>query len=175
MTFAAKVYLEDGFPSYAPPRALGRRPQDDALRLGTPAPVSRSARRQSSAISMSPPTPACSRIVTGSGHRRRIATLIVLHGLEGLERRALHARHRRQSVGARLQCRAAEPAQLRRHRAPLARSLPLGADGGSAVRPARADRSATACRASRLPGYSLGGNLALKLAGESGRRRTAES
>ena len=57
-----------------------------------------------------------------------------------VERRPLHARPRRQGVGPRLQRRAAQPAQLRRHRAPDARALSLGAHRRSARGDADAGR-----------------------------------
>ena len=59
----------------------------------------------------------------------------------GLEHGALHVRHLRQGLGRRLERGAAEPAQLRRHRAPVARPLSFGPHARSPVRPARADRS----------------------------------
>ena len=66
-------------------------------------------------------------------------TLIALHGLERLERRALHARARREGVRARHERRTAEPAQLRRHRTSVGRAVPLGADRRRRARGRRAD------------------------------------
>ena len=59
----------------------------------------------------------------------------------GIERRALHARPGRQGAEGRLQRRAPEPAQLRRHREPRSGSLSLRADRRRGVRHpgARAD------------------------------------
>ena len=58
----------------------------------------------------------------------------------GLEPGALHARHRGQGLGRRLQRRAPQPAQLRRHRAPVTGPVSLRADARSAVPVAAHDR-----------------------------------
>ena len=81
---------------------------------------------------------------------------------------ALHARARRQGVGARVERGAAQPAQLRRHRAPVRRALSLRADGRS--RGSSSTSSLAVDRVQRIGvvGYSLGGNLTMKLAGEFG-------
>ena len=81
---------------------------------------------------------------------------------------ALHARAGRQGLGARLERRPAQPAQLRRHRAPVGGTVSLWPDRtipGSCF-----DELLTVDRvpAVAVVGYSLGGNLAMKLAGEFG-------
>ena len=58
----------------------------------------------------------------------------------------------RKGVRGRLQRRAAESAQLRRHRAPVRHALPLGPHRGPGGRPSRAHRHATASTAWWLPG-----------------------
>ena len=66
--------------------------------------------------------------------RRSRPTLLALHGLEGIEHGALHARARAQGARRRAQRRAAESAKLRRHRASGARSLSLGPEQRRGVR-----------------------------------------
>ena len=58
--------------------------------------------------------------------------------LERIERRALHARTRRQGVRARHERRAAEPAQLRRHGTSVGGVVSLGPDRGRGARRRRA-------------------------------------
>ena len=94
-------------------------------------------------------------------------TLLLLHGLGGFEHGPLHGRHGRQGLGRRLERHPVEPAQLRRDGAPLARPVSLRAHQRSAARHAR-DRRRDGVRAVAVAGYSLGGNLTLKLAGELG-------
>ena len=67
-----------------------------------------------------------------------------------------------------LQRGAAEPAQLRRHRAAVRRALPLRPDGRRRPRDRARLAAATASPQVVVAGYSLGGNLALKLAGDYG-------
>ena len=95
-------------------------------------------------------------------------TLIALHGLEGSSDAHYMRGMADKAFARRLQRRPAEPAQLRRHRAPVADAVPLGAVGRRRRRAARAHR-AEGHRAVVIAGYSLGGNLALKLAGDYGR------
>ena len=101
-------------------------------------------------------------------NRQPHPTLLLLHGLEGSSEAHYMRGMADKAWAARLQRRPAQPAQLRRHRAPVARAVSLGTDRRSAV---RADAScATRDGLTRfgVAGYSLGGNLAMKLAGELG-------
>ena len=82
-----------------------------------------------------------------------------------LEQRALHARHGRQGAARRLQRRPAQPAQLRRHRAPRTRPVSLRTDRGSPRSSSASSRAPTRIDRVVVAGYSLGGNLALRLAG----------
>ena len=78
-------------------------------------------------------------------------TLVLLHGLEGSSPAHYMRGMADKAWAARLERRAPQPAQLRRHRAAVARPLSLGADARSALRDARADRARRPPRASPLP------------------------
>ena len=120
----------------ASPAATGRR----SMRGPTPRAFPRPARSRWRATSIPRRTRACSRTATGTPSRASTSDAHAAPRPRRVEHRALHARHGRQGVGRGLERGAAEPAQLRRHRAPVARPLPLGPDPRSAVRDARAHR-----------------------------------
>ena len=92
-------------------------------------------------------------------------TLVALHGLEGSSDAHYMRGPRGQGVAARLERGAAQPAQLRRHRASDARALPLRPDRRSA-RCIASSRDRDGLTRIGVVGYSLGGNLTIKLAGE---------
>ena len=128
------------FRAHGIPSSLPRRPPADALRLGQAAPLSAAAaaggallrrrRRRTRAGALPLARPAAGPSDVPAAARPR-----------GLELGALHGRHFRQGLGGRLERRPPQPAQLRRHRAPVPRPLSLGADARSAVRDAGADRA----------------------------------
>ena len=80
---------------------------------------------------------------------------------------ATYARQLRPGVGCRVQCHPHEYAQLRRHRASVADTVSFRAFRGI-LRQSCAARSEKGLNAFALVGYSMGGNLVLKLAGELG-------
>ena len=76
--------------------------------------------------------------------------------------------HRVEGLRARHERGAAESAQLRQHRASRRRTLSFRTDRRRRARRPRADDGRRPAGDRASPGYSLGGNLALKLAGEYG-------
>ncbi len=156
---------------YIPEARPHQRPSDDRLLLGKAAHVPGVAVRRPNATSISNLAPACSRIVTGSviaAHIRRCSRCMV-------------SRDR----ARRTTCAASPP-----------RPSPAGSTSSCSISVTAAEpkHSQTACTipasprtprtsSPRLPrdgidrvvvaGYSLGGNLALKLAGDYGRRAAA--
>ncbi len=100
--------------------------------------------------------------------RQACPTLVALHGLEGSSDAHYMRGLARQGLAARLERRAAQPAQLRRHRTSDARAVSLRPHRGSARRHPRAGRPSIGLTRIGVVGYSLGGNLTMKLAGELG-------
>ena len=95
-------------------------------------------------------------------------TIVALHGLNGssdahymrgIADKAFARGHER---------RPPQPAQLRRHRTSVGRPVSLRADGTTPSTSSTSCRDVDGLRAIAVAGYSLGGNLALKLAGEYG-------
>ena len=113
---------------------------------GAQAGVSGAAGAGSASVSASRQTRRSWRAATGSRSARRARPLVVAARPRRIERRALHAWPRRQGLAARLERRPAQPAQLRRHRTPDARALPLRPDRRSARGHARAGRTSTGSR-----------------------------
>ena len=94
---------------------------------------------------------------------------------ERIERRALHARHRRESVRPRHERRPPQSAQLRRHRASVGRAVSFRADRTTPRMSIDELTTVDGLPAIAVAGYSLGGNLALKLAGRVRRRAAARA
>ena len=147
--------------AFRPASHSRRRPSDDGVRLGAAPPLPTVARRRGASL-------------PHRGRHRSARPLPLAAGADArahrhpaarprrVERRPLHVRPRRQGVGPRLQRRAPQPAQLRRHRAPDARALPLGTHRRSARGDAGAGRRRTAAirlrrlLAGRQPGPEAG-------------------
>ena len=106
-----------------------RRPQDDALRLGQSALFSTAARADRPLLRRRRRRARAGALPLAAAAAGRIRRCSLLHGLNALERRALHERHRQQGVRARHERRPAESAQLRRDRASVGRPVSLGPDG----------------------------------------------
>ena len=81
-----------------------------------------------------------SRTATGSRGPGSTPTLVALHGLNGSSDAHYMKGHRRQSVRARHERRPPQPAELRRHRAPVGRAVSLRPDRRPEVRDGGADR-----------------------------------
>ena len=94
--------------------------------------------------------------------------LILLHGLEGSSAAHYMRGIADKAFAAGLQRHPAESAELRRHRAPRCGPLSLGPDARRRLRPAGGRGARRHLARSSIAGYSLGGNLALKLAGDYG-------
>ena len=103
--------------------------------------------------------------------RQAIPLLIALHGLEGSSTAHYMRGLADKALRGRLQRRPAEPAQLRRHRAARARAVSLGPDARCRLRASASSRATDGIERVVVAGYSLGGNLALKLAGDARARR----
>src|SRR5258708_25803592 len=122
---------------FRPTALAAERPLDDPLQLGQPAVLSTTAG-------------AGAPLFRGRRRHARGRRLSLAPGplapadpdraarAERIERRALHARPRRESVRARYERGAPEPAQLRRHGAPVGGTVPLRADRRRRARRARA-------------------------------------
>ncbi|MCK7478777.1 MAG: hypothetical protein M0C28_16425 [Candidatus Moduliflexus flocculans] len=123
--------------SSSPPRVAARRPPDDACYAW--------ARRRAVPAAAARPTPRLFEIEPGHARRSRTATgsrdpaarptLVTLHGLEGSSDAHYMRGIADKAFRRGLQRRPAQPAELRRHRAPLGGALPLGADQRRAGRP----------------------------------------
>ena len=121
------------------------------------------ARRRAS--SRSRPTRRCSAHCYWQPDRATRPTLLALHGLEGSSAAHYMRGIADKALRRRLQRRAAQSAQLRRHRASRPRPVPLRPDRRrrrSCIRELARNRRH---RRVVVAGYSLGGNLALRLAG----------
>src|SRR5258708_183826 len=123
---------------FRPTALAAERPLDDPLQLGQPAVLSTTAG-------------AGAPLFRGRRRHARGRRLSLAPGplapadpdraarAERIERRALHARPRRESVRARYERRAPQSAQLRQYGAPCGRALSFGADRRRGARHPRAD------------------------------------
>ena len=155
-------------PSFVAAPVAARRAPDDAVRLGQSALLSRACR---------PPTP---RYFDVDADARVLAhchwqagpwehpTIVALHGLNGSS-----DAHYMRGIAAKAFARGMNVVRLNQRNCGGTEHLSAGLfhSGPHRRRPARdrrAHRRSTACRSIAVAGYSLGGNLALKLAGEYG-------
>ena len=150
------------------PRAVApQRPLDDALQLGQPALFSAAAGADAALLRCRAATRALSPIVIGSRGRGSMPTLLALHGLNGSS-----DAHYMRGLAAKAFARGMNVVRLNQRNCGDTEHLSEGLfHSGLTADAAHVVHELTAVDglpAIAVAGYSLGGNLALKLAGEYG-------
>ena len=159
--------LDEMSDAFVPHRRLAERSCDDLVGVGAAARRFRSCRRRKAGCFRSRRTRACSRTATGTAIASAHPTMLALHGLEGSSQ--AHYMH---GLADKAWAAGFNVVRLNQRNCGGTEHLSStlyhsGPHGGRRLRPARAG-SGGARHASAIVGYSLGGNLALKLAGDYG-------